>query len=128
VKNWLVFLLALTSSWTVASSCPDPRLREAFIGGHSIVGDVQVKRTFLKFTHVELYSADRLIWSGTTDRNGRFEINNLVSGKYRLTVSHWGSANIELKHGLDELSNGQRPNYRLMLSDNACVGTSESVD
>ncbi len=128
MKTWLVLLLALASSVTFASSCPDPRLREAFIGGNLIDGIVLLKHKPLKVAAVELYSGDKLIWSGTTDRNGKFEIDNLASGKYRLTVSHWGSANVELKHEFDALSNGQRPYYRLLLSDNSCVGVAEIVN
>lgn len=128
MKNCLLFLLVLASSLTFASSCPDPRLREAFIGGNSIDGAVLLKHKPLKFAHVELYSADKMIWSGTTDKNGKFEIGNLVSGKYLLSVSHWGSANVELKHELDALGNGQRPRYILMLSDNGCVGVTQIVD
>jgi hypothetical protein len=40
----------------------------------------------------------------------------------------WGSAPVELDPKLDELPNHQRPSYRLLLSDDACVGVIEVVN
>jgi hypothetical protein len=128
VKKLLAFLLALPASLTFASSCPDPNVGEPLIGGSSIHGGVEVKHKPLKFTPVRLYSAGKLSWSGKTDGEGRFEIHNLVSGKYRLDVSRWGTTNVELKHELDKTGTGQIPYYYLVLLDNGCAGVTKIVN
>jgi hypothetical protein len=128
VKKWIIFVLAFTSFLSYAASCPDPRLRDSLIGGDSIVAWVELKHKPLKCTQVALYFAGKPIWRGKTDEKGRFEIDKLASGKYWLTVSRWGGANVELRETLGNLGNGQRMNYSLLLFDGGCVATNQGTN
>jgi hypothetical protein len=118
-----LFLLLLTSSWALASQCPNADLREAKIGGDAISGHVEAKRQPVKSVAVRLYMGRNLVWRGTTDSNGAFEINRLQHGQYRLVVSRWGSATIELKSELSQTGLHQQPVFNLTLSDRECLST-----
>jgi len=122
--NKLATLLLLVSCpLAFASSCPDANLRRAKIGGDAIRGVVELKHKPLRRVSVRLYSGDKLVWHGVTDRDGRFEISDLTHGGYRLLVSHWGSADVDLRSELDITGLHQRPTYSVLLSDEACIAT-----
>jgi len=122
-------LILATSLCTAESHCPDPRLRQAAIGGGTIAGSVMLHKGPLKFAQVRLYfSSGKTAWVGTTDNNGRCAITRMLPGNYRLDISGWGSTTIQLSPKLDKLSNGQIPTWDLSLIDNACVGAVMSVD
>jgi hypothetical protein len=116
----LVFMAAAFSS---AAPCPDTNLRVAKIGEDVIGGTVERKHKPLKVAFVRLYSGDKLIWHGTTDKKGRFEISHLGVGEYRLDVSGWGSAKVEIKSELSLTGLHQRPTYSLLLVDDQCIAT-----
>jgi hypothetical protein len=122
MNKLLSSLLLAMSSLTFASSCPDANQRAAKIGGDIISGHVQIRQRPLKLATVRLYLGDQLIWRGATDNDGRFEIDHLGLGRYRLVVARWGSANIELNSELSWTGLHQRPAFNLVLSDNGCVG------
>jgi hypothetical protein len=122
--NKLATLLLLVSCpLAFASSCPDANLRDAKIGGDAIRGVVELKHKPLKRASVRLYSGDKLVWRGVTDRDGRFEINHLTHGSYRLVVPGWGSADVDLRSELDITGLHQRPTYSVLLSDEECIAT-----
>jgi hypothetical protein len=128
-KNMTRLLLFVLVSMTAAFPCRDPRVRSAVIGGDVIQATVFRKPGKpRKFAQVELYGGDKIIWTGTTDKNGTFTINHLQHGRYRLSVAGWGSAAVELNPKFDELSNHQRPFYSLLLFDHACVDVTEVVN
>jgi hypothetical protein len=123
-----ISLLLVISSVAFASSCPDLDLRVAKIGGDVIRGGVVLKHKSLKRVSVRLYFGGSLVWRGVTDSDGRFEVNQLRHGKYRLVVSGWGSADVELKPELDMAGFQQRPYYNLLLSDKECISAIEVVN
>ena len=82
----------------------------------------------LRHVRVRLYSAHNLIWTGTTDKDGQFTINDVPSGKYKLSVAKWGSVSVELKAELDVTGLGQRPYYSLFLFDDTCVAVTTVVN
>ena len=126
VNRCLCFALISVS---VAFPCSDPRLQAAVIGGDIIQASVSRKPGKpRRFAAVQLYSGDKLLWTGTTDKDGAVTINHLQHGKYRLSVAGWGSAMVDLDPKLDQLSNGQRPSYSLLLFDDACVDVNTVVN
>ena len=122
-------LFLATTLCNAAPRCPDPRLRLAMIGGDTITGSVLIQKKPLKFAQVRLYfSSGTTAWSGRTDKNGRFAINNMLPGVYRLEVSGWGSTAVQLKPEFNKGSFGQTPAWDLMLIDNACIATREILN
>jgi hypothetical protein len=121
-------MLLLLTSVPLAFPCADPRLRDAVIGGHVIQAGIATAHKPLRYVRVRLYSGRNLIWAGTTDKDGKFTINHLPSGKYRLFVTKWGSVNVELKPELDVTGLGQRPSYSLLLFDDTCVAVTTVVN
>jgi Carboxypeptidase regulatory-like domain len=104
-------------------------LRQAVIGGDTISGAVLMHKKPLKFAQVRLYSSSgTAAWNGTTDKNGRFTISKMQPGVYRLEVSGWGSTAVQLKPELNRGPFGQTPAWDLMLTDNACVATTEILN
>ena len=128
--RWFAVTLILATSMSLAASrCPDPRLRQAAIGGDAIRGGVLLHKKPLKFAQVRLYfSSGETAWVGTTDQYGAFTTDKLLPGDYRLEVSGWGSTRVRVNPELDRGFGGQTPTWSLLLSDNACVGTSISMD
>ena len=125
----LLTLVLATTLFNAAPRCPDPRLRLAIIGGDIITGGVLIHKKPLKFAEVRLYfSSCTSAWNGRTDKNGRFAINKMLPGVYRLEVSGWGSTTVQLKPELDKGPFGQTPAWDLMLIDNACVATREILN
>ena len=126
--RWSAFTLILaTSLGFAASHCPDPRLRQAAIGGDTIRGGVLLHKKPLKFSRVRLYSSSgKTAWIGTTDKNGTFTTSRMPPGDYRLEVSGWGIATVQLSPELDKGTGNQIPAWSLILIDNACVGTAMS--
>jgi hypothetical protein len=123
--------LILTASLCLAAPrCPDPRLRQATIGGEIITGGVTLHRKPVKFAKVQLYSSSgKTGWIGTTDKNGRFTTDKMAPGDYRLEVSGWGSTTVQLNPELDKGGfSGQIPAWNLLLSDNACVDTMQIMN
>ena len=125
----LLTLVLATTLCNAAPRCPDPRLRLAIIGGDTITGGVLIHKKPLKFAQVRLYfSSGTTAWNGRTDKNGRFAINKMLPGVYRLEVSGWGSTAVQLKPELNKGPFGQTPAWDLMLIDNACVATTEILN
>ncbi len=123
--RWLVFTLLLKASLCMATThCPDPRLRQAKIGGDAITGIVLLHNQPLSFALVWLYSASGTpVWVGITDKDGGFVIGKLPRADYLLQVDGWGSTNVQLNPDLDKTFNGQVPAWSLSLMDDACVST-----
>ena len=128
--QWTALALILAASLcTAASRCPDPRLRQATIGGDTITGSVVLHKRPLKFAQVRLYfSSGKAAWLGTTDANGGFVTNKLQPGNYRLDVSGRGTSTVQLNPDLDRTSFGQIPSWNLILIDNVCVDTTQIVN
>jgi len=121
--------LIFVSSLCFASHCPDARLQEAVIGGDTIDGSVILHQKPLKSAQIRLYfSSGKTAWVGITDKKGGFHITHLPQDTYRLDVRGWGSTTVRLDPKLSKLSNGQVPNYSLLLMENECVGTTEIVN
>jgi hypothetical protein len=122
----LALVLILAASLCVgATRCPDPRLRQAVIRGDTIAGSVVRRNKPLMFATVRLYSSSgKTAWVGKTDKNGRFTINKVPQGEYRLDVSGSESTNVQLnpRRG-DEGVGNKMPVWNLFLIDNACVVT-----
>lgn len=118
LRNLSVALILVS----VGFPCKDPRLQKAVIGGDMIAGTAFRKpKHLLRSAQVNLYLADRRVWTGVTDKNGGFMISHLEPGTYKLSVSGWGSAEVELKPELSMLRNGQRLAYSLMLIEDTCI-------
>jgi hypothetical protein len=104
-------------------------LRLAIIGGDTITGGVLIHKKPLKFAQVRLYfSSGNTVWKWRTDKNGRFAINKVLPGVYRLEVSGWGSTTVQLNPELNKGPFGQRPVWDLLLIDNACVSAGEILN
>jgi hypothetical protein len=120
------FLLTLILAATLcnaASRCPDPKLKEAAIGGSTIDGGVVLHKKPVKFAKVRLYSSSgQTAWIGKTDKDGRFRTAQLPPGDYRLEIIGWGSATIHLNPEIDK-GFRQTPVWNILLIDNACVAT-----
>lgn len=122
VANLLILILA---SWLAAgaSRCPDPRLRQASIGGETISGGVLLHKKPVRFVAVRLYSSSGVIaWAGKTDKNGRFTTDKPRPGTYQLGIEGWGKTTVQLDPKIDK-EFGQTPVWDLMLFDNSCVDT-----
>jgi Prealbumin-like fold domain len=90
-----IFLL-LFVTFAVASPCHDPRLRSAAVVGDAIRGAVSMNRKPVRLAQVHLYSAGRLVSTGTTDKDGRLTIDHLSPDKYQLSIAGWGSVPVEV--------------------------------
>jgi hypothetical protein len=119
ITRLILFLLACSS---LAFPCDNPQLRSAVIGGHVIQGSTGADQKPLRHVRVRLFSANKLIWSGTTDKEGNFTIHDVPSGKYRLSLAGWGAVNIELKRKLDTSGTGQEAFWGVILLKDNCVG------
>jgi hypothetical protein len=127
--RWVAVMLIFATSFCFASHCPDPRLRRAVIGGDTISGSIVLHQKPLKSAQIRLYfSTGKIVWVGTTDKDGAFRIPRLLPGTYRLDVRGWGSATIQLDPKLTKLGNGQVPSWGVLLMDNECVSYVENVD
>jgi len=108
-----------------ASRCPDPRLRQAEIGGNRIIGVVLHQGKPVKLAQITVYSTSsgKAEWVWTTDKDGSFTSNKLAPGSYRLEVSGRGSATVKLNPKLDRMEGtGQVIHYSLSLyEDNGCI-------
>ena len=131
----LLVAVALFYSLTVAgqteSRCPDPKLRQAEIGGDRIVGVVLRQAKPVKLAPIKVYSLStgKIAWVWTTDRDGRFTSEKLAPGSYRIEVRGWGSAIVKLNPKLDRTEGtGQEPNWSLSLTDGGCVSAGWIVD
>ena len=128
--RWPALTLMLAASLCFAAHrCPDARLRQATIGGDTITGGVVLHKKPLKFAQVRLDSSSgKTVWTGITDKNGRFATNKMPPGGYRLEVSGWGSTTVHLSPEVDKGFGGQTPAWSLLLIDNACVTTIETLN
>ena len=128
--RWPVLTLILAASFCFAGAhCPDPRLREAAIGGDTITGYVVQHKKPLTFAIVRLYSSPgKTAWVGTTDKNGSFTTTRMPPGEYRLAVAGWGSTRVQLNPELDKGFGGQIPAWHLSLMDDACVDTGMNMN
>jgi hypothetical protein len=95
-RTFLLFILAFVLP---AFPCDDPQLRSAVIGGHAIDAGVMRGRKPLRHVKARLSSGEKLIWTGVTGSDGRFTINDVPSGKYKVSVEKWGSVDVDLKLG-----------------------------
>jgi hypothetical protein len=117
------------TSLCFAAQCPDPRLRQAVIGGETINGSVVLHQKPLKSAQLRLYfSIGKTAWVGMTDKDGTFRISQLRPDTYRLDVRGWGSATIRLNPDLNKLANGQIPVWSVQLMEDKCVGTTTIID
>ena len=108
------------------TKCPDPHLRSAEIGGSEISAALVKAHKPVAGARAELFSGQKLVWSGATNSNGTFVIRNLAPGLYTLRVEQWGTTTVRLNPKLDRIggqSMGQIEYYHLLLMDNGCVGT-----
>lgn len=131
VNSGLLLLTRVLSTTlcNAAPRCPEPKLRLAIIGGDTITGGVQIHKKPLKFAQVWLYFASGApAWSGRTDKDGRFAINRLLPGVYRIEVSGWGSTAVQLRPELNIGPFGQTLAGDLMLIDNFCVAVTEILN
>src|SRR5262245_5523551 len=128
--RWLAFILILNASLCMAAPlCPDPHLREARIGGDSITGTVLLRHKPFGFALVRVYSSPNAIpWFGMTDKNGGFATSKLPPADYRLEVIGWGSTSVRLDPNLDKQFGGQVPVWRLLLTDDGCVGSGMTLN
>jgi hypothetical protein len=111
-----------------ASHCPDPKLREAAIGGNTINGGVVLHKKPVKFAKVRLYSSSgEAAWIGKTDKNGTFKTAQLSPGDYRLEIGGWGTTTIHLNPEIDK-GRHQKPAWSIFLFDNACVATTQIMN
>lgn len=102
--------------------CPDPRQRQASIGGNTIRGNVNLHKKAVKFAHVRIYfSSGKTAWAGATDANGNFTSNGLDPGDYRLQIERWGSITVRLDPNSHKTTGNKTPLWRLFLSDHSCV-------
>ena len=116
----LTAVLAISLGST-ASRCPDPKLQEAAIGGHTISGGVVLHKKPLKSANVRLYSpSGQVAWIGKTDKNGHFRSMELNPGDYRVEIRGWGTTTIHLNPEIDK-GFMQKPVWELLFVDNACV-------
>ena len=120
---WLALILA-SSLCSAAPHCPDPKLRQAIIGGRTITGHVVLHRKPLRSAPMRLYSSSgKTVWTGSTGKNGEFNIAKMPRDNYRLAVHGWGNGIVQLNPELDKGFHGQIPVWSLLLIDNSCVDT-----
>ena len=126
----LVYFCSLTFAGENTSRCPDPRLRQAEIGGDTILGVLRRQGKAVKQAVVKLYfsSSGKTVWVGTTDKDGEFTTVKLPPGSYRLEVAGWGAATVRLNPKLSSLSNGQVIHWTLTLTEDGCIGAGLSMD
>ncbi len=123
--RWLGFaVFSVAPLFSTASSCPDPNLRQATIGGDAIIGFTSTLHAGpLTSARVRLYSSDGIfVWGGITDNNGDFEIHSLQVGEYHLKVSGWGSATVKLVPELGKVGS-QKSFWSISLADKGCIIT-----
>jgi hypothetical protein len=119
----LLTLILAATLCNAASRCPDPKLREAVIGGNTINGGVVLNKKPVRFADVRLYSSSgEAAWIGKTDKDGTFKTALLPPDDYRLEINGWGSTTIHLNPGIDK-GFRQTPVWNILLIDNACVAT-----
>jgi hypothetical protein len=126
--SWSGLLLIFAASLCSAGSrCPDPRQRQASIGGDTIRGGVILHKKAVQFSQVRIYfSSGKTAWVGITDRNGNFTSTELPPGKYRLDIERWGSFTVQLDPNFHKATGNKTPLWSLFLNDHACVMTAMS--
>ena len=124
VRRSGLLLMFAASLCFAGSRCPDPRQRQASIGGDTIRGGVNLNKKAVKFARVRIYfSSGKTAWAGVTDTNGNFTSNKLAPGAYRLQIERWGSTTVRLDPNLHKITGNKTPLWGLLLSDNSCVMT-----
>jgi len=127
MKGSLVAIGIVLSAVCHAQHCPDPRLRQAAIGGDTIEGFVLPHHKPLKFAEVRLlFSNGKTARVGTTDNEGGFHFRHLRPDTYLLVVQGWGSTTIRISADLTKDSMGQMVSYTVQLLDSECIGTMAS--
>jgi len=122
--RWIAITLILVTSLCYARHCPDPKLRQAVIGGETVGGSVRLHNKPLKHAQVRLFFPNgEPAWVGKTDKDGRFHVRSLRPDTYRLDVRGWGSTSIRITPDLTKLSNGQTVFYSVQLIENECTAT-----
>jgi hypothetical protein len=120
---FLLTLILAAILFNAASRCPDLKLQEAAVGGHTINGGVVLHKKPVKFAGVHLYSSSgETAWIGKTDKDGTFKTAQLPQDDYRLEISGWGSTTIHLNPEIDK-GFRQTPVWNILLIDNSCVAT-----
>jgi len=113
------------------SRCPDPRLRQAEIGGDRITGVVLRQGKPVNGARVKVYSSSssgKTEWVGGTDKAGSFTSKHLAPGSYLLELNDWGktmAATVKL--------NGAKvpgtPGYFVTLTtDDGCISWGFQLD
>jgi hypothetical protein len=137
MRNWTPILVILATAFAVgqqqppkeasagANRCHDPKLRSANISGNTISATVWGSNN--RSAKVHLYSERDLVWSGITDKKGGFEIHDLPSGVYRLSVEKWGTTRVVLDPMSSPIST-QTVYWTLSLMENGCVAAGFSTD
>jgi hypothetical protein len=116
-----LFLLFL-AAFSLAASCRDPRLRSATVGGDAIRGSVFRARKPVRL-RIELYSADSLLRTASTDKQGGFDFSHLSPGAYLLSFGEWGKSTVDV---VAQPKGGQIFSDSLMVSisgEEVCVAT-----
>lgn len=122
---WSGILLIFAASLCFAESrCPDPKQRQASIGGDTIRGNVILHKKAVKFAQVRIYFlSGKIAWAGATDGNGNFTSNDFPPGEYRLEIEQWGSTTVQLDPNLRKATGNKTPAWSFLLRDHSCVIT-----
>jgi hypothetical protein len=115
------FLILLLSAPLIATAHPDGCLRTVEIGGDTIDGALFVPGAHVAGVKIRVYSGDKIIWQGTSDKQGRFEVYGLSQGTYQLVVEKWGRAIVRIISDRDSILGGQRAHWFITLGAHACV-------
>lgn len=122
--RWLSVLPMFSSLCVASSQCHDRSEHNPLIGGHTIIGHVELHRKSVESAKVQIYaSSGQRVWTGTTDKDGMFATGELPPDRYRLEVSGWGSGNVRLNPDAYKNLGMVEQHWQLLLWDHGCLGS-----
>ncbi|HSK43174.1 MAG TPA: carboxypeptidase-like regulatory domain-containing protein [Candidatus Binatia bacterium] len=90
----LVFALFTLPTLALQHSCP--AVPTLLVDDHVIEGTTTKDETILRSTQVSLYSKGKLVSRATADADGRFTLDNLWPGVYRLSIQRLGNYDVKV--------------------------------
>jgi hypothetical protein len=114
----LAFALFTLPSLALQHSCPAPPA--LVVDDYVIEGTATKGETLLRLAQVSLYSQGRLVRRATADAEGRFIIDHLSPGVYRLSIQRLGNYDVRVVvTAVRRLP--QRGNYFFDRTRNGCL-------
>ena len=115
---YLIFASLAVPSFALQTSCPSVPV--LVVDDYVIEGTAAKDETLLRSTQVSLYSKSRLVRRVAADADGRFTLDHLSPGVYRLSIQ--GLGNFDVKVVVTAVKPLQQHGYYSFYNFKGCLG------